>query len=68
MTRRPTTPRIPTGRRRSVLVVIVVVVAVLAIALAMLPGALLPPAPLDCRYGEVILNGVHMCAPAPAAP
>lgn len=67
MTRRPTTQRIPVGRRRSVLVVIVVIVAALAIAVAMLPGALSPPPPLSCSYGEVILNGVHMCAPAPAA-
>jgi hypothetical protein len=41
----------------------IVVLAALAIAVAIIPGALAPPRPLNCSYGEVILNGVPQCAP-----
>ena len=69
MTRRSTTRRPAERRRRSPLVVLVVVIAALALALAvtLLPGAMVAPAPLNCPYGEVILNGVHQCLPPRAS-
>ena len=62
MTRRSTAPA-PTRPRRSLLVLAIVVLAVLGLGLALIPGVMAPPAPLNCPYGEVILNGVHQCAP-----
>ena len=65
MTRRPTTP--PLARpRRSLFVIAIVVLAALGLAFALVPGALAPPPPLSCPYGEVILNGVRQCAPSHA--
>ena len=62
MTRRPSTrPR--SQRRRSL--VVIAIVAAFALGLALVPGAIAPQAPLDCPYGEVILNGVGQCLPPP---
>lgn len=66
MTRRPTTA-IGGRPRRSLLMIAIVILAAVAIAVAIIPGALAPPAPLDCAYGEVTLNGVHQCAPPRAS-
>ena len=66
MTRRPTTA--PRGRpRRSLLMIAIVILAALAIAVAIIPGALAPPRPLNCPYGQIILNGVPQCAPPRAS-
>ena len=65
MTRR-TSGRDRARPRRSWLVIAVVVLAVMGLALAFIPGVLPPPPPLNCPYGEVILNGVGQCLPAPS--
>jgi hypothetical protein len=51
--------------RRSMLVIAIVILAALGLGLAFLPGAMAPPAPLNCPFGEVILNGVRQCLAAP---
>jgi hypothetical protein len=64
MTRRTSTrPR--SQRRRSLVVIAIVIVAAFALGLALVPGVVAPKAPLDCPYGEVILNGVGQCLPPP---
>jgi hypothetical protein len=63
MTRRSTAP-IRARPRRSLLVIAIVVLAAIGLAVSLIPGALPPPAPLSCPYGEVILNGVPQCLPS----
>lgn len=64
MTRRRSPSRVPEPRRRSVVIIVLVLFAAIAVAVAVLPGALAPSPPLDCPYGEVILNGVDQCLPS----
>ena len=66
MSRHPTArPR--SQQRRSFVVVAIVVLMVVGLGFALIPGATAPTAPLFCPYGEVILNGVDQCLPAPPA-
>jgi hypothetical protein len=63
---RSSTGRPRNQQRRSLVVIAIVVLAVVGLGFALIPGATAPTAPLFCPYGEVILNGVHQCLPAPS--
>jgi peptidoglycan/LPS O-acetylase OafA/YrhL len=62
MTRRSPTP-VRARPRRSLIVIAIVILAVLGLGFAIIPSAMAPQPPLNCQFGEIILNGVHQCAP-----
>lgn len=64
MSRRPTARPRSQGRR-SLAVIAVIILVAMALGVALIPGATAPQAPLNCPFGEVILNGVHQCLPPP---
>ena len=47
------------------LMIAIVILAAVGLGLAFIPGAMAPPAPMNCPFGEVILNGAHQCLAAP---